>query len=52
VHLAVAFLPQVPQPLVVHLLVLGCSNKARGGFRLVDWPIAVNLCPARLRLRA
>src|SRR6516225_9853381 len=51
VHLAIALLPQVPQPLVVHLLVLGCSNKARGGFRLVDWPIAVNLCAARLRLR-
>src|SRR6516225_12380960 len=42
VHLAVALLPQIPQPLVVHLLVLGRLNKARGGFRLIDRAIAVD----------
>jgi hypothetical protein len=51
-HLAIALLPQIPQPLVMHLLVLGRGNKARGGFRLVDRPIAVDLGAARLRLRA
>ena len=50
VHLAVALLPQVPQPLVVHLLVLGRGDEARGGLRLIDRPIAVDLGAARLRL--
>src|SRR6516162_2405500 len=49
-HLAVALLPQVPQPLVMHLLVLGRRNEARGGFRLVDRPIAMDFGAARLRL--
>ena len=30
VHLAVALLTQIPQPLVMHLLVLGGGNEARG----------------------
>ena len=50
VHLAVALLPQIPETLVVHLLVLGRGNEARGGFRLVDRAIAVDLGAARLRL--
>ena len=49
-HLAVALLPQIPQPLVMHLLVLGRGNEARGGFRLIDRPIAVDLGATRLRL--
>src|SRR5499427_10936604 len=47
-HLAVALLPQVPQPLVMHLLVLGRVNEARGRLGLVDRPTAVNLRTARL----
>ena len=50
VHLAVALLPQIPQSLVMHLLVLGRGDEARGGLRLVDRPIAVDLGAARLRL--
>src|SRR5215472_13781467 len=50
VHLAVALLPQVPQPLVMHLLVLGRRNEARGGFRLIDRPVTMDLGTARLRL--
>ena len=49
-HFAVALLPQIPEPLVVHLLVLGRGDEARGGFCLVDRPAAVDLCAARLRL--
>ena len=44
-HFAVALLPEIPQPLVMHLLVLGGGDEARGGFRLVDRPIAVDLAP-------
>src|SRR5437773_11854088 len=50
VHLAVALLPQIPQPLVMHFLVLWRGNKACGRFRLVDRPIAVDFGTARLRL--
>src|SRR5271169_2891453 len=50
VHLAVALLPQIPQPLVVHLFVLGRGNEARGRLRLVDRPIAMDFGSARLRL--
>ena len=50
VHLAVALLPQIPQPLVMHLLVLGRGDEARGRLRLVDRPVAVDLGAARLRL--
>src|SRR5437879_3768645 len=50
VHLAVALLPQVPEPLVVHLLVLGSGDEASGGFRLVDRPVAMDLGTTRLRL--
>ena len=50
VHLAVALLPQIPEPLVMHFLVLGRGDEARGGFRLVDGPVAVDLGAARLRL--
>src|SRR5215831_2267053 len=52
VHLAVAFLAQIPQPLVMHFLVLGRGNETRGSLRLVDRPIAVDLRTARLRLGA
>jgi hypothetical protein len=31
-HLAVAFLPRIPQPFVMHLLVFWFGNIARGGF--------------------
>src|SRR5882724_7472632 len=50
VHLAVALLPQVPEPLVVHLLVLGSGDEARGGLGLVDRPVAMDLGAPRLRL--
>jgi hypothetical protein len=50
VHLAVTLLPEIPQPLVVHLLVLGRGNETRGGFRLVDRPVAVDFGAARLWL--
>ena len=49
-HFAVALLPQIPEPLVMHLLVLGRGNEAGGRFRLVDRSIAVDLRAARLRL--
>jgi hypothetical protein len=32
-HFAVALLPQIPEPLVMHLLVLGRGNEAGGRFR-------------------
>jgi hypothetical protein len=51
VHLTIALLPQIPQPLVVHLFVLGCGDEACGGFGLIDRPIAVDFGAARLRLR-
>ena len=50
VHLAVALLPQVPEPLVMHLLVLGRGDEARGRLRLVDRPVAADLCASRLLL--
>ena len=50
VHLTVALLPQVPEPLVMHLLVLGSGDEARGGLCLVNWPVAVDLGTTRLRL--
>jgi hypothetical protein len=50
VHFAVALLPEIPQPLVVHFLVLGGTDEARGGLGLVDRPIAVNLGATRLFL--
>ena len=48
VHLAVALLPQIPQPLVVHLLVLGRGDEARRRLGLIDRAIAVDLGAARL----
>ena len=50
VHLAVALLAQVPEPLVVHLLVLGGGDEARGRLGLVDRAVAVDLRAARLLL--
>ena len=50
VHLTVALLPQVPEPLVMHLLVLGSGNEAGGGLCLVDRPVATDHSPTRLRL--
>ena len=44
-HFAVALLPQIPEPLVMHLLVHGRGNEAGGSFGLVDRSIAVNLAP-------
>ena len=42
-HFAVALLAQIPEPLVMHFLVFGGGNEARGRFRLVDGAIAVDL---------
>jgi hypothetical protein len=42
VHLPVALLPQIPQSLVMHLLMLRGGNEARSGFRLVYRPIAMD----------
>ncbi len=50
VHLAVTLLAQVPEPLVVHLLVLGRGDKPICGFALIDRPIASDPRAARLRL--
>jgi hypothetical protein len=47
-HFAVALLSQVPEALIVHLLVLGRGDETCGGFRLIDWPIAVDPGTARL----
>jgi hypothetical protein len=52
VHLAIALLPQVPEPLVVHLLVLGRGDEARSGLCLVDRPVAVDPGATWLRLGA
>ena len=50
VHLAVAFLPQVPEPLVMHLFMPSGGDEARCGLVLVDRPVAVDLCATWLRL--
>src|ERR1700730_3634170 len=50
VHLTVALLPQVPEPLVMHFLVLGGGDEAPGGLCLVNWPVAVDRGTTRLRL--
>jgi hypothetical protein len=50
VHLAVALLPKIPKPLVVHLLVLGSGDEARRRLGLVNGAIAVNTRAARLQL--
>src|SRR3981081_3943159 len=50
VHLAVALLSQIPEPLVVHLLMLGSGDEARGSFLLVDRSVAADLGTPRLRL--
>src|SRR5229473_535272 len=50
VHLAVALLSQIPEPLVVHLLVLGSGDEARGSLLLVDRSVAADLGTPRLRL--
>src|ERR1700675_4436974 len=49
VHLAVALLPEIPEPLVMHLLVLGRGDEARGGLRLVNRPVAMDFGTPRLR---
>ena len=49
VHLAVALLPQIPEPLVMHFLVLGRGDEPRRRLRLIDRPVAVDPCAARLR---
>ena len=49
-HLSVALLPQVPEPLVMHFLVLGSGDEARGGLCLVDRSVAMDPGPTRLRL--
>src|SRR5216684_2082104 len=50
VHLAVALLSQIPEPLVMHLLVLGSGDEARGSLLLVDRSVAADLGTPRLRL--
>src|SRR4030088_2930408 len=51
VHLAVALLSQIPEPLVMHLLVLGSGDEARGSLLLVDRSVAADLGTPRPRLR-
>jgi len=46
----VTLLPQVPQALVMHLLVFGRGDEARRGLGLVNGPIAMDFCAMRLRL--
>src|SRR5882672_791909 len=50
VHLSVALLSQIPEPLVMHLLVLSGSDEARGRLLLVDRSVAADLGTPRLRL--
>src|SRR5262249_4220434 len=50
VHLAIALLPQVPEALVVHLLVFGRSDESGSRLRLVNRPIAMDMSAPRLRL--
>ncbi len=50
VHLAVTLLSQVPESLVMHLLVLGGGDEARGSLLLVDRSVAADLGTSRLRL--
>src|SRR6267154_1929220 len=50
VHLAVALLSQIPEPLVMHLLVLGSGDEARGSLLLVDRSVAADFGTPRLRL--
>src|SRR6478672_10329551 len=50
VHLAVTLLSQIPESLVVHLLVLGGGDEARGSLLVVDRPVAADLGTPRLRL--
>ena len=49
-HLAVALLPEIPEPLVVHLLVLGSRDEACGGLLMVDRSVAADPGASRLRL--
>src|ERR1700692_2344125 len=49
VHLPVALLPQIPEPFVMHLLMLGRGDEARGRLVLVDRSVAADLGAARLR---
>ena len=49
-HLAVTLLSQIPESLVVHLLVLGGGDEARGSLLVVDRPVAADLGTPRLRL--
>jgi hypothetical protein len=50
VRFSIALLPQVPEALVMHLLVFGRGDEARGGLGLINRAIAVDFCAARLRL--
>src|SRR3981189_1353249 len=52
VHLPVALLSQIPEPLVMHLLVLGSGDEARGSLLLIDRSVAADLGPPRLLLPA
>ena len=51
-HLPIALLAQIPEPLIVHRFMRRCGNEARRGFGLVHRPIAATLCAARLKLSA
>src|SRR5260221_3649716 len=50
VHLTVALLSQIPEPLVMHFLMLGSGDEARGSLLLVDRSVAADLGTPRLRL--
>src|SRR5467141_2834280 len=48
-HFSVALLPQIPEPLVMHLLVLGSGDEASGSLLLVGRSVAADLGTPRLR---
>jgi hypothetical protein len=48
--ISVALLSQIPEPLVMHLLVLGSGDEAGGSLLLVNRSVAANLGAPRLRL--
>src|SRR5260370_8093818 len=49
VHLSVALLSQIPEPLVMHLLVFGSGDETRGSLLLVDRSVAADLGTPRPR---
>src|SRR6186713_875117 len=51
VHLTIAFLAQIPQPLVVHFLVLWRADESASGFVMIDRAIAASFRPTGLWFR-